>query len=51
VNSLYRKIATETDPPKVREVNALFRAVFLDDVEEVAFRLAVLARTYGSRLT
>ena len=47
VNSLCRKIATETDPPKVKELNALLRAVILDEVEEVKFRLAFLAKTYG----
>ena len=47
VNSLCRKIAAETDPPKVKELNALLRAVILDEVEEVKFRLAFLAKTYG----
>jgi hypothetical protein len=47
VNSLCRRIATETDPPKVKELNALLRAVILDEVEEVKFRLAFLGKTYG----
>ena len=47
VNSLCQKIATETDPPKVRELNALLRAIILDEVEDTKFRLAFLARTYG----
>jgi hypothetical protein len=47
MNSLCRKIATETDRPKVKELNALLRAIILDEVEEVKFRLAFLGRTYG----
>ena len=47
MNALWRKIATETDPSMVRELNALLRAVFLDEVQEAKFRVAFLAETYG----
>lgn len=47
VNSLCHKIAGETDPQKVTELNALLKAVILDELNEVKFRLAFLAKTYG----
>jgi len=47
VRVLCEKLASETDPQKLREMNLLLQAVIKEDMEEVRLRLAVLAKKWG----
>ena len=47
VRALSEKLASETDPQKLQEINALLQAVIKEDMEEVRLRLGFLARTWG----
>jgi hypothetical protein len=47
VEVLSEKLASEADPQKLHELNALLQAVIKDDVEEIRLRLAFLAKTWG----
>ena len=44
---LCEKLASETDPQKLREMNELLQAVIKEDVEEIRLRLVFLAKKWG----
>ena len=47
VRSICQKIATESDPLIVRDLNSLLLSVIRDNHEEVRLRIAYLAIAYG----
>jgi hypothetical protein len=47
VRVLCEKLASETDPEKLHEMNLLLQAVIKEDIAEVRLRLAFLAKKWG----